>query len=41
MRHRVYNIQCLENCEFLVVPLNDLDRMKKEHASIAKRFFKR
>jgi hypothetical protein len=41
MRTRVYSVRTTEHCEFLLLTLNDIDRMKKEHYSIAKRFIKR
>ena len=41
MRRRRYNVQCIENSEFLLLFLNDIDKMKREFASISKEFFKR
>ena len=41
MRNRVHNLKSQVSAEFLTLHLNDIDRMKKEHVSIAKRFFKR
>jgi hypothetical protein len=39
MRTRVYSVYCLTLCEFLVLPLNEIDRMKNDYTLIAKKFF--